>query len=44
MCPWIEETEALTSVCTAAGRCFLISRTTLKRLKLGGIVWGREGI
>ena len=34
--------QPLTSVCTAAGRWFLISRTTLKRLKLGGIIWSRE--
>lgn len=34
--------HAHTSVCTAEGRCFRISRTTSKRLKLGGIVWDRE--
>lgn len=29
---------APTSVCMAAGRCLRILRTTLKRLKLGGII------
>lgn len=33
---------AHTSVCTAVGRCFRISRTRSKRLKLGESIWGRE--